>query len=108
VGVAGTLRSLTRRIRDSVDQEGLWAFLLRAAVSPVAHSRAGGPPTLVRTHVFIVLGRPALDRHDFWPWLAARPRPKCVNVVEREVILGKMNPKRAFFGQLNVPIAANS
>jgi hypothetical protein len=40
VGVADTLRSVPRRLRDSVRQEGLWRFVARAAASPVYRAAA--------------------------------------------------------------------
>ena len=38
MNAVGTLRSAPRRIRDSIEQEGLWPFLLRLVVSPVYRS----------------------------------------------------------------------
>jgi len=44
MGIVETLRSLPRRIRDSVQQEGLWRFGLRIVLSPMY--RAGALGTL--------------------------------------------------------------
>ena len=35
MGVTGKLRSVPRRLKDSIRQEGLWRFIARAAASPV-------------------------------------------------------------------------
>ena len=40
MGVGGTLRSLPRRIRDSIGQEGPWSLALRTAASPMYRAGA--------------------------------------------------------------------